>query len=174
MPLDRFKTDRLSVYDWRPAIRCRATREHLEVSLRKLLTPPVLQHLPDPLQVREGPGGMSDWIDARAGEGEVLIVEGKGDGQMVGLVILAADPHSAEMPTLHIGYLLGEAFWGRGLASELIGGLLSALRTKGRIRLLGGVDRSNPASSRVLQKAGFVLDQDLSTPTTEIFVRVVG
>lgn len=76
---------------------------------------------------------------------------------MIGLVILASDTDPSEPQTIHIGYLLAKSAWGKGLASELVSGLVAEVKHHGPIKLVGGVDRSNPASARVLQKAGFAL-----------------
>ncbi len=59
--------------------------------------------------------------------------------------------HSAE-----IGYWLGEAFWGRGIATAAVCGLSQrALNEMDLYRLFANVFASNLASMRVLEKAGF-------------------
>jgi len=61
-----------------------------------------------------------------------------------------------ERYTAEIGYWLGEAFWGRGIATAAVRGL--AQRAPGELdlyRLFANVFASNPASMRVLEKAGF-------------------
>lgn len=100
----------------------------------------------------------------------MLLVSLKHSGELVGLMILASDPGSAESPTVHIGYLLAETVWGQGVASELLKGLVEAVENDGPTRLVGGVGRDNVASSRVLQKASFVLSSDMSTTDTDMFV----
>jgi RimJ/RimL family protein N-acetyltransferase len=56
----------------------------------------------------------------------------------------------------HLGYLLAEKYWGVGLASELLIGLIDELKTLNLLKtLVGGVDPSNIASIKVLHKAGF-------------------
>jgi [ribosomal protein S5]-alanine N-acetyltransferase len=60
--------------------------------------------------------------------------------------------HSAE-----IGYWLGEDFWGRGIATAAVRRLSHyALREPEIYRIFATVFASNPASARVLEKAGFV------------------
>lgn len=167
-----FTTARLSVHSWRPVISDKAGRRALEASLSGILTRPVLQHLPPPLHL-DDPDGVSSWIDARAEESEVLLIEWKDGGKLVGLMILASDPDVAEMPTIHIGYLLAETHWGQGLATELMQGFVSAVKNDGPLRLVGGVDKGNPASARVLQKAGFVLEPERSPADSDMYVRVI-
>jgi len=55
-----------------------------------------------------------------------------------------------------IGYWLGEAFWGRGLASAALAAVCHhAFATLGLVRLEAAVFARNPASMRVLEKNGF-------------------
>ena len=84
-------------------------------------------------------------------------------------MILAFEPGAAEKPTVHIGYLLAETVWGQGIATELMKGFVSSVKNNGPLRLAGGVDRGNPASARVLQKAGFVVEPDLSAPDIDMY-----
>jgi ribosomal-protein-alanine N-acetyltransferase len=58
-----------------------------------------------------------------------------------------------------IGYWLGEPFWGRGLATEALRALTDyAFVHFDLCRLEAGVFDWNPASARVLEKAGYVLE----------------
>ena len=58
---------------------------------------------------------------------------------------------------VRLGYLLAEQAWGRGLASELVGGFVCWYEANPAIRhLVAGVDQDNVASVRVLEKNGFV------------------
>jgi len=55
-----------------------------------------------------------------------------------------------------LGYGLGRAYWGRGYATEAVGAMLDHARTLGLHRLEAYSFVDNPASARVLEKAGFV------------------
>jgi len=56
-----------------------------------------------------------------------------------------------------IGYWLGRPFWGRGLATEAVAGALSWAKKAWRRRMVvSGHFADNPASGRVLEKAGFL------------------
>jgi RimJ/RimL family protein N-acetyltransferase len=56
-----------------------------------------------------------------------------------------------------IGYWLGRPYWGRGLATEAAVGALNWARTTWRRRIVvSGHFADNPASGRVLEKAGFL------------------
>ena len=80
------------------------------------------------------------------------------DGAAIGAigVELSADifRKSAE-----IGYWLGESFWGRGLATDAVRAMTDyAFLTFDLRRISAGVFEWNPASMRVLEKAGYVCE----------------
>jgi ribosomal-protein-alanine N-acetyltransferase len=57
----------------------------------------------------------------------------------------------------HIGYLLGELYWGKGYATELLKGLIDFFKHENKIkRLIAGVATDNIVSSKLLHKLGFV------------------
>ena len=65
-----------------------------------------------------------------------------------------------ERRTAEIGYWLGEACWGRGIMTEVVGAVSAwAFRTyPDLLRLEAGVFEGNPGSMRVLEKNGYVLE----------------
>ncbi len=70
--------------------------------------------------------------------------------------------------TAEIGYWLGEPFWGRGIATEAVRALTDyALRTFDLCRIEAGVYEWNPASMRVLEKAGYTLEARLRKSVTK-------
>ena len=75
------------------------------------------------------------------------------DDGLVGLIGLY--PSGALGPEL--GYWVGRPFWGRGIATQAVLALLSWARSVRKRRLLmSGHFVDNPASGRVLEKAGFL------------------
>ena len=56
---------------------------------------------------------------------------------------------------IEAGYWIEPGHWGRGYATEALGGLLSLARLIGHRRIAGRHAADNPASARVLRKAGF-------------------
>ncbi len=116
------------------------------------VTKAVTAHLPARLQI-EGPVDAEAWIDLLSEGGEVHSVDLEGD--LVGFLTL----HWQGSDQVMVGYLFAENAWGRGLASELVRGLVAHLQGLGwRGRVTGGVARDNPASAAVLLKAGFSED----------------
>jgi RimJ/RimL family protein N-acetyltransferase len=58
-----------------------------------------------------------------------------------------------------IGYWLGEPYWGRGIATQAVRGLTEwVFATTPLVRLFAHVFEWNPASARVLEKAGYTLE----------------
>lgn len=67
-----------------------------------------------------------------------------------------------------LGYWLGEAFWGRGIASEAVRAVTEYAFAQFDIcRLSAGVFEGNPASVRVLEKAGYVSEGRLRRAVTK-------
>lgn len=158
-----FETARLRARPW----PVEATADTAE--LARLLTPPVLAPLPPGLQWAQAPDAVADWIAARRAESTLCAVRARDSGALLGLLILAEESAPDGPPTLHLGYLLGEDHWGRGYATELVRGLVEALRPAAPLRLIGGVGAANPASTRVLRKAGFRRAAALAAADTDVY-----
>lgn len=83
------------------------------------------------------------------------------DGAAVGGIgfVLNVD---VERVSAEIGYWLGEAFWGRGVATDaLVAVTHYAVHTHGLTRVYALPFAWNAASCRVLEKAGYVLEARL-------------
>ncbi len=82
-------------------------------------------------------------------------------GEPIGSVGLSPMTDVARF-TAEIGYWLGEAFWGRGLATEALRRFSDyAFESFSFERLEAWIFASNPASGRVLEKAGYELEATL-------------
>jgi RimJ/RimL family protein N-acetyltransferase len=79
-------------------------------------------------------------------------IERREDGELIGAIAIRPAGHQAEL-----GYNLGRAFWGRGYATEAVRCLADwALAQPPIYRVYALHDVDNPASGRVLEKAGFI------------------
>ena len=161
MQLQSFQTDRLSVRHFSDI----TDRPALERDLQTILTPRVLAPLPPDMVVRNG--NIAAWIGARLAECDPFAVS---TDQTTGVLLLAQPTDTAEV---HVGYLLGEAHWGKGYATELLQGLVQACRPFAPLSLIGGVGHDNPGSARVLEKAGFKRDASQSSDDTDVFVAML-
>lgn len=66
-----------------------------------------------------------------------------------------------EAEGVEIGYWIGRPYWGRGYATAAAELLIEEARRRGLERLYAEVFVENPASMRVLEKAGFVREGEL-------------
>ena len=82
----------------------------------------------------------------------VFVIELPGEGA-VG--VLGLHPHGAFGP--EIGYWIGRPYWGRGIAREAAAAVMDWTAREWRRRVVvAGYFADNPASGRVLERAGFL------------------
>ncbi len=165
-----FETERLRVRNWHGVLSAGGAPPWLEKGLETLLTPNVLKHLPPSLQLSGADSEIADWVSLQAGEGDTFLVQDRHSGSLLGLLILATFGESPAPIQLHIGYMLAEDTWGKGIASELVSALVKQVPPGRNVTLMGGVGHDNPGSARVLQKARFSLNESLSSDSTQMFV----
>ncbi|MBF0500139.1 MAG: GNAT family N-acetyltransferase [Candidatus Riflebacteria bacterium] len=61
--------------------------------------------------------------------------------------------------TAELGYWLGEPFWGRGVVTEAVQAIVTyGFEKLGLLRIFAEPYDSNPASCKVLEKAGFIFE----------------
>ncbi len=162
-----FSTPRLQVKAWNTAP---SSLTSLEAELSELLIPAVTAFLPEPLRLAKGVDPIAGWIAARNSESDVFTVRDKSTHALFGLLILAASFEPGYPLEIRLGYLLAEQTWGKGIATELVKGLVLWCRENYLSgHLLGGVEKGNPASAAVLIKAGFKRSDVLSSGDTDTF-----
>lgn len=170
--MENFETTRLRVEGWRPSVARRSSRELLIDELTSVLTCTVMRHLPAVLHVEQTRDAIAQWIADRNAETEVLTLRDRTLSTLLGLLILAEIPDNDGRRSLHLGYLFGQAAWGRGYATELVSGLVEQVKSQGTAaRIVGGVENANKASARVLEKAGFEKLTLLSNKRQTFFVK---
>lgn len=99
-----------------------------------------------------------DWIRLHEGSharGFAVLLEDT--GEFVGLVGYGGDAFSAE-----VGYAFGRIYWGRGYATEAVRAMSRHAQHEGLAWIEAFSFIENPASARVLEKAGFT---ELATVT---------
>jgi len=84
----------------------------------------------------------------------LLITLPEENGRIVGACGLHEDRVKGS-GRIEVGYWIEPGYWGRGYATEALGGMLSIARLAGHRRIIGRHAADNPASGRVLRKAGF-------------------
>jgi [ribosomal protein S5]-alanine N-acetyltransferase len=101
------------------------------------------------------PADAERWVDfARGGRPETNFAITLGDEPVGGIGLTPG--RDIERYSAEVGYWLGEAFWGRGLATVAVRGLTRwAFESLGLIRVFALPLARNAASARVLEKAGY-------------------
>ena len=168
----RFQTPRLVVSPLISRAENRAALEAELADIAAMLTPAVVEHLPEPLHLTDGPDRVGDWVVARQSDSALLAVREAGAGRIMGLLIVADTSELDATPTLRLGYLFSELVWGRGYATELVSGLIRELgKREWSGQIVAGVSSTNPGSSRVLLKSGFMELPDAPDPQSRDFRR---
>ena len=107
------------------------------------------------------------WIESANSKGPVtnfaIIVDGAAVGA-IGLLL----KEDVFRRTAEIGYWLGEAFWGRGIVTEAVRAVTAyAFDNFDLCRVFAGVFEWNPASMRVLEKAGYEFECRMKKSVTK-------
>ena len=154
-----FLTPRLLVKEWHSLTPDEWVEQDLADVVTHMLTDRVTQSLPTDWKGVYTLERARQWISERDSEGTTLLVVTRATGVPAGLVILFETvDESNDGVELRLGYLLAEAVWGGGVASELIRGFVGWCERNNVASIVGGVERGNVASRRVLEKNGFVCD----------------
>jgi [ribosomal protein S5]-alanine N-acetyltransferase len=109
-------------------------------------------------------GGAEQWITtthgrADTGEGFSFAITRKSDGLFVGAIGIGNDQ---EHKRAEIGYWLGKPFWGQGYMSEAARRVIQfGFETLSLNRIYASHFTRNPASGRVMEKAGMTYEGTL-------------
>jgi len=98
------------------------------------------------------------WIEHASGAGRQFNLAIDVGGEAVGGIGMepGLDVHAIRA---EIGYWLGHAFWNAGIMTEAVGAFSRhMLEERGFLRLEAPVFETNPASARVLEKNGYLLE----------------
>lgn len=104
----------------------------------------------------------------------LFAVEVRATRELAGFTGLAVPGFLPEvMPAVEIGWRLGKAFWGQGMATEAAGAALRfGLAHRGLERIISIVQVGNDASERVVAKLGMHLERRTVHPANGRQVRV--
>ena len=166
-----FETDRLIVKPWHAVPGDEWPKLDLAAVVAEMMTEPVTRYLPEGWQGPYSLHRAGAWVTEQDNESPMLLVIERQSREPAGLVILfesPAIPH--DLLDIRVGYLLAETAWGKGLATELISGLIRWCRNQPTIgSITAGVDPTNEPSRRVLERLGFSsIDASNSDPDNEL------
>ena len=126
-------------------------------SIPRVLRPRVVSALPPYFSDINTSEDARTWISQVLNESMLLAVRLEKSSELVGFILLYPDGEQ----NLRIGYLLAEDCWGQGFAGEMLTSLITVLAECGDwSRLVGGVEKDNIPSIRLLEKLGFVLTEE--------------
>ena len=118
---------------------------------------------PHPYTDRDARDWLDAVVDAEPETNFAIAINGEAVGGIGYTLQYDVDRRSAE-----IGYWLGEEFWGRGIATEaLIVVTKHAFANHDLCRVYAHVFDWNPASARVLEKAGFAFEGRMRKSVTK-------
>ena len=147
-----YETLRLQICElYQPLDKTDANVLHHQIA--GILSPAVVENLPDYFHGINNAAAACDWLDRMLSESRLFLLRYKQSDEVIGFVfIFTGDTEDA-----HIGYLLSEPNWGKGLASEVLAGLINyAEHNTDWHVLIAGVDKANIASTGLLTKLEFV------------------
>jgi len=145
------ETPRLRLRPWRP--------EDKPALLRHADNPNIARNLTDVFPSPYNEAAADQWLEARSDDSApaqffAIEVDGEAAG---GIGIHTRSDVLAD--TAELGYWLSESYWGQGYASEALKAIVAyAFQTFNYHRLEAYHFGWNPASGRVLEKAGFRLE----------------
>jgi ribosomal-protein-alanine N-acetyltransferase len=109
-------------------------------------------------------GMAEEWIESQAaarerGDELVWAIEPRDGGSLIGAIGMTGRP---EIEAAEMGYWIAKPYWGRGYATEAARAVISCgFDTMGLHRIYARHWTHNPASGRVMQKAGMTYEGTL-------------
>jgi RimJ/RimL family protein N-acetyltransferase len=168
-----YQTTRMRVQPWAATHLDGEDRNELLKELSLILSARVTKFLPDELRYVSGTTNVETWITSATAGSTVFLVRTIEENELAGVLIVHESVPANGVATMRLGYLFGEHYWRRGLATELVRGLVDSLKKSGFTgEVLGGVEAENAASAAVLLKSGFVAVEGLERSAATQYRRV--
>lgn len=136
-------------------------QSHTDVTnceLTELVTTKSTEYLPPSWSQMVARGEQNRWLDERLAESTVLKISLRGEQKVIGLMFLFGLSLTSVNNEVRLGYIVSEAYWGKGYASEILAALIHHLKGLGSVKTLtGGVAPENIGSVKVMTNNGFEL-----------------
>jgi len=124
----------------------------LIAAIPSILTEAVVASLPPYFHGVRNTAEAKSWLSKMRSESRLFVIKDKGDA-CLGFVFVS----NTDKAEKHLGYLLAQEYWGKGLASEVLHAFIKrAEQIESWQILVGGVDKDNLASAKLLLKLGFI------------------
>ncbi|WP_440053627.1 GNAT family N-acetyltransferase [Pseudoalteromonas sp. T1lg65] len=145
-----FQTKRLQIVEIENTFSV-TERKRLIEQVPDILTPSVVKNLPPYFHDIDSTALAEQWLTRMQSESRLLQVKSELE-ETIGFLFAYVENDTIA----HIGYLLAEQHWGKGIASELLQGFIQTVSTsESWVKLIAGVEHSNYASIHLLNKLGF-------------------
>ena len=147
-----FITDRLVVGEWRTLS---FSNKDIVNAVAAILTPRVTQSLPEEWRGKYSHSRAAKWLEDIDQEAATLLVLDRITRNPIGLMVLFESVEERSGHIVRIGYMLAESAWGNGYATELLQGFVNWCKKTEIASVIGGVEKNNVTSQRVMEKNGF-------------------
>ena len=133
-----------------------ATKAQIITRIPELFEADVVAQLPPYFHAVDSEPQAVLWLERMLTHSELYVIRPKHCHELMGFLFVSPNSNGE----VHIGYLLGKAYWRKGFAFEFLQRFIAYAKTRRDWRILmGGVERTNTASSRLLTKLGFTSQQ---------------
>lgn len=165
-------TNRLSITKWDTFYKKYGSEAELYSTIKSILSYDVTKDLPDGWQNLVSNNQIENWIIERKNDSHFYALQLTSSSELIGFLFLYDEECKNENLELRLGYLIKKEFWGRGLGSEMIKGLVDWCENIDYVvSLSGGVSAENLGSIRVLEKNGFKRIESESENNMLFFVK---
>jgi ribosomal-protein-alanine N-acetyltransferase len=151
-----FQTERLNIIGYVNYVNDQSDEASLPGQVINIMSPKVTEALPSGWQNIDTTLDASNWVNRIVEKCSFFLVQLKDTDEVVGFIFLY-ESASRKLPIdVRFGYLLSENYWGKGIGSELVKGLLDWCNYSGSISsIAAGIEPDNIGSIKVLVKNGF-------------------
>lgn len=151
-----FQTERLKVVGYINYVTNQTNQASFANQVLNIMSPKVTHALPTGWQNINTTLDANNWINKITEECSFLLVQLKDTEEVIGFIFLYEPANMKQPVDIRLGYLLSEKYWGKGIGSELIKGLLTWCSFSGAISsITAGIELDNFASIKVLMKNNF-------------------
>ncbi len=148
-----FETARLKVFELNDDV-LQTSSSSLFEKIPTILTPSVVASLPAYFHGVDSIEQAKVWLEHMLLESRLLLINTR-EGELIGFLFVSVEYAEGDS-SVHIGYLLAEDSWGKGLATELLEAFIHTVSSRESwTKLIAGVEPSNLASIKLLKKLGF-------------------
>lgn len=154
-----YTTKRLIVKEWHSFEDEEFKQADLESVVQDILVPDTTKYFPIMWRGDYDKRRAKFWIQERDSEAKTLLAVDKETKNAIGYVTFFRVGELSQGLKIRLGYLFSHSMWNKGFATEVVGGFMNLCKENNISTVLAGVDPSNTASIRVLEKNNFLIQK---------------